>query len=225
MLNFVVPPETLRPLVPAGTELDFWNGQCYVSLVGFRFLKTRVLGVSFPCHRNFEEVNLRFYVRRQTASGWRRGVVFIKEIVPRHAIAWAAKIFYNENYVARPMSHRIESENGNVRFISYAWKSGGRENSLTLTLRDAAQPLSPNTEAEFITEHFWGYSRQRDGATLEYQVEHPSWNVQTAATVNATGDFAELYGEPFAAALRQKPASAFLADGSPIIVRKGTRLA
>ncbi len=106
MVNFETPPDLLKPFVPAGTELDFWNGKTFVSLVGFQFLNTRVMGIPFPFHQDFEEVNLRFYVRRKTADGWRRGVVFIKEIVPRWVIAWTAKTFYNEPYVALPMSHQ-----------------------------------------------------------------------------------------------------------------------
>src|SRR5215470_635533 len=99
MLNYEIDPTLLQPLVPPGTELDSWNGQSFITLVGFLFARTRVLGVPIPLHRNFEEVNLRFYVRRQAPDGWRRAVVFIQELVPRSAIAWVARSFYCENYV------------------------------------------------------------------------------------------------------------------------------
>ena len=88
MVNYEVDPALVRALVPAGTELDLWSGRCLVSVVGFQFLETRVLGLALPFHRNFEEVNLRFYVRRTVGDEARRGVVFVKEIVPRRAIAW-----------------------------------------------------------------------------------------------------------------------------------------
>src|SRR6185503_10439864 len=96
MLNYEVDPSVLHPLVPRGTELDTWHGRTYASVVGFLFLDTRVLGLAIPFHRDFEEVNLRFYVRRREAEAWRRGVVFIKEIVPRWAIATVARVAYNE---------------------------------------------------------------------------------------------------------------------------------
>src|SRR4026208_556537 len=83
MLSFEIDPRVLSPLVPAGTELDEWQGRTFASLVGFLFLDTRVFGLAVPFHRNFEEVNLRFYVRRMASDGLRRGVVFVKEIVPR----------------------------------------------------------------------------------------------------------------------------------------------
>ncbi|HTO08358.1 MAG TPA: DUF2071 domain-containing protein, partial [Myxococcota bacterium] len=107
MLNYEIDPAVLEPRVPAGTELDAWSGRTFVSVVGFRFLRTRVLGVPVPYHVDFDEVNLRFYVRRKSGADWRRGVVFVKEIVPRRAIALVARVAYAENYVAHPMRHSI----------------------------------------------------------------------------------------------------------------------
>ena len=64
MLNFEIDPQRLAPLVPTGTELDFHEGRTFVSIVGFVFRDTRVRGWAIPRHRDFEELNLRFYVRR-----------------------------------------------------------------------------------------------------------------------------------------------------------------
>lgn len=223
MLNYAVEPALLAPHVPPGTELDLWQGRCLVSVVGFLFLNTRVRGVPVPFHRNFEEVNLRFYVRRKTADGWRRGVVFIKEIVPRTAIAWVARNLYHEPYIALPMTHRIEREDGAVQSVEYRWRFGGHWNQLALTTRGPAQPLVEGSEAEFITEHYWGYNAQPDGTTLEYRVEHPRWRVQEAEAASLDCDAAGLYGEGFRAALAQRPVSAFLAEGSAVTVYRGVR--
>src|SRR5262245_31163907 len=135
MLNYEIDPEVLAPYVPQGTELDLWNGKHLVSVVGFLFLKTRVFGIPIPFHRNFEEVNLRFYVRRKTEQGWRRGVVFIKEIVPRAAIALTARKIYNEPYIALPMGHHLNFEADSVRSAEYSWHFSGRKNYLKLTTR------------------------------------------------------------------------------------------
>jgi len=227
MLNYEIEPAILSPLVPAGTELDFWNGKAFVNLVGFNFLNTRVCGIPIPLHRNFEEVNLRFYVRRHSAAGVRRGVVFIRELVPRRAIAWTARIFYNEPYLALPMSHQIEKDPDRpdeVKSAAYYWRFNGRENYLKLITRGRVQPLVENSEAEFIAEHYWGYTSQRDGSTLEYQVEHPRWRLWEAASSETHGDVAGLYGEPFGCALAAAPASAFLAEGSAVKVHQGVRL-
>jgi len=224
MLNYEIEPAVLAPYVPLGTELDLWNGKHLVSVVGFMFLNTRVFRIPIPFHRNFEEVNLRIYVRRKAEDSWRRGVVFIKEIVPRMAIALTARKLYNEPYPALPMAHRIELESGSVKSAKYAWRFGGRQNGLKLTTRGEAQPLTEGSEAEFVTEHYWGYNAQRDGSTLEYRVEHPRWRVYDVAEAKLDCDVAGLYGEQFCESLSRKPSSAFLAEGSAVTVYQGVRL-
>jgi uncharacterized protein len=224
MLNYEVDAKILSPFVPAATELDFWNNKTFVSVVGFLFQNTRVRGVAIPFHRNFEEVNLRFYVRHKSADGWRRAVVFIKEIVPRAAIAKIARWFYNENYVALPMSHRIEGASGEIKSAAYFWRFNKRENSLSLTTRGGARPVPEGSEAEFITEHYWGYSAQKNGATFEYQVEHPRWRIWEVHDAKLDCDAAKTYGEQFSETLSRPPASAFLAEGSPVKVFGPTRL-
>mgnify|MGYP006143686353 CR=1 FL=1 len=224
MLNYEVDPALLRPLVPAGTELDAWGGVTYASIVGFMFLDTRVLGIPIPFHRDFEELNLRFYVRRRGPEGWRRGVVFIKEIVPRFAIAAVARVVYGENYVALPMRHRLDIATRTGGTVEYEWRSGGRWCGVRAAVNGPAGPLAEGSEEEFITEHYWGYARQRDGGTVEYQVEHPRWNVWRAESASLDCDVAALYGPGFAECLSAPPRSALVADGSEIVVRKGRRI-
>jgi len=219
MLNYEVDGAMLRDLVPRGTELDAWNGRTFVSIVGFRFLDTRVRGVAIPGHRDFEELNLRFYVRRKAEDGWRRGVVFVKEIVPRRAIAWIARALYNENYFAVPMRHAVSSGRA-----AYEWRHGGRWHGIALDFEGEPYVPVEDSEETFITEHYWGYARQRDGATVEYRVEHPRWSVWRATTAALDCDVASFYGPAYAACLLGGPSSAFVAVGSPITVRRGVRL-
>ena len=224
MFNYEIPAAVLEPMVPRGTELDFWNGKAFVSLVGFLFLKTHVWGMPFPGHRNFEEVNLRFYVRRKAADGWRRGVVFIKELVPRRAIAFGARKFYNENYLAVPMAHEIGEAAGGGMSVAYCWWFKGLGCHMKLTAAGGARPLVAGSKQEFITEHYWGYSRQQDGSTMEYRVEHEPWRVWESEGADLRCDVAKLYGEKFISALAGPPASAFLADGSKVKVFRGVKL-
>ncbi len=221
MLNYEVDPALLAPLVPAGTELDAWGGKTVVSMVGFRFLKTRVLGMPIPLHRDFDEVNLRFYVRRDHPDGPRRGVVFVKELVPRFAIAWVARNVYNERYQALPMRHDVEMPGGHA---TYEWRVGDRWNRMTASAAGDAVTPAPGDEAEFITEHYWGYAAQRDGSTKEYRVEHPQWRVWPATGAALDVSAVELYGAGFDAALSGTPSSAFIAEGSEVTVRKGVAL-
>lgn len=224
MLNYEIEPSVLAPFVPSRTELDLWQGKVLISVVGFLFLNTRVFGIPIPFHRDFEEVNLRFYVRCKAEDGWRRGVVFIKEIVPRAAIALTARKLYHEPYVSLPMAHRIEVEAGAVKSVEYSWRMAGRQNGLKLTTHGEARPLTEGSEAEFISEHYWGYNAQRDGSTLEYRVEHPRWRVYDVADSNLDCDATDLYGEQFRESLSRKPSSAFLAEGSAVTVYQGVRL-
>jgi uncharacterized protein YqjF (DUF2071 family) len=225
MLNYEVPPEVLRPLVPSGTELDSWQGKTFVSIVGFLFLDTKVLGIGVPYHRDFEEVNLRFYVRRKAADGWRRGVVFVKEIVPRLAIAGVARLLYGEKYVALPMRHSITGDptRGGM-YVTYGWRRRGRWNGIGAVVSGAPQEAAPGSEEEFITEHYWGYSSLRGGGAVEYRVEHPRWKVWPLLRPVLDCDVAALYGERFAGPLAGEPSSAFLADGSAVTVFKGVRI-
>lgn len=224
MLNYPIEPSILAPHVPRGTELDEWGGRTFISLVAFSFLDTRVKGVAVPFHRDFEEINLRFYVRFKGPEGWRRGVVFVREVVPRRAIASIARWLYNENYVACPTrSDRQQAADGS-RILEYGWSHKG--NWLTIGATHSGSPSLPEkgSEEEFITEHYWGYTSQRDGGTVEYRVEHPQWNVWPASDHVASGDFADFYGSEFAEALRSTPSSAFVADGSAVTVRGGSRV-
>jgi len=230
MLNYAVDASLLLPFVPAGTEIDCWNGQVFVSLVGFRFLKTKLLRfLPIPMHSNFDEVNLRFYLRRQTRDEVRRGVVFIREIVPRRAIALVARNFYRENYVALPMAHEIRSIAGNRLRVAYRWSSEkwrGENRWSTISLETEGNPELPGEGSmeQFITEHYWGYAAQPGGGCVEYRVAHPSWRVWQSRQSAFEGDAEKLYGRDIAAALRGEPQSAFLAEGSPITVMRGRRL-
>ena len=227
MLNYEVDPLLLQRHVPRGTELDLWQGRCFVSLVGFLFLNTRVYSLPIPFHRNFEEINLRFYVRRQAGDEVRRGVVFIKEIVPRHAIALMARYLYNENYVALPTSHVVHTAAGEptqVESVQYAWTHRGNESVIEAVTAGGPEPLVAGTEPEFIAQHYWGYATQKDGGTVEYGVEHAPWRAWRCESARFQGDGAGFYGEAFGEVLRREPSSAFVAEGSPIIVRKGVRL-
>ncbi len=216
MLNFSVDPEIVAPLVPPGTEIDFENGETFLSVVGFLFYDTRLLGVPIPLHRDFEEVNLRFYVRKKSADTWRRGVVFVRELVPKRAIATVARVFYGEPYLALPMSHEIDHKDGNLS-VEYSWKRIRKREYLRLTAKGEPEPIPAGSHAEFITEHYWGYTSFRGGCS-EYRVEHPRWKVWNAESFEFKADVASLYGDQFVGPLSAQPRSALIAEGSPIQV-------
>lgn len=223
MANYVVDPDILEPYLPAKTELDVFNGKVYVSLVGFMFMNTRLKGVKIPYHINFKEINLRFYVKYNDAGEWKRGTVFLKEIVPKPAISLIANTFYHEKYITRKMTHSV-SESKNEWTLSYHWKHQQRWNKIEAVTEKAARPMLPGSEEEFIAEHYWGYSKYNHNTTFEYNVQHAPWRIFPVKDYLVDCDFGALYGREFATLQQARPGSVFVAEGSAVSVFKKRKL-
>jgi uncharacterized protein YqjF (DUF2071 family) len=224
MLNYAVDPRLLGKYVPSGTVLDSFLGKTYVSLVGFRFCRSKLFGsLAVPFHSDFDEVNLRFYVRREEGEENRRGVVFIAEIVPKQAIAMVARLVYGENYVCLPMKHHLRVDGSN-KTITYQWQVKDEWCQLTAQATGAPAPLREGSLEQFITEHYWGYSNRRGGGSSEYHVSHLPWRVWANTTAGFEGDASGLYGVELGQILQGPPSSAFIADGSPVTVFRGSKL-
>ncbi len=223
MLNWEVPECLLLPYLPRGVELDRWEAKLYASIVAFRFLETKVLGVPVPWHRDFEEVNLRFYVCREADGELRRGVVFIREFVPRFWVAALARILYNERYRSIPMTHEVVSTQRGIR-ARYGWREMGFDHFVSAAAEGMPHPVSSGSREMFIAEHYWGYSRLRDGSTMEYRVEHPTWKLWTECEVDLSPHIAQSYGAEWREVLGRKPDFSFIGEGSPVAVFPGGRL-
>jgi uncharacterized protein YqjF (DUF2071 family) len=224
MAQYEVDPATLAPWLAPGLSLDLYQNRCYVSLVGFLFERVRVLGLPIPFHTRFEEVNLRFYVARTAPDGTRkRGVVFIREFVPRAAITLIANSLYEEPYATLPTRHAITAT-PDALDVSYSWRYQQIWHSLAVEADPTPQPIAPGSAEEFITEHYWGYTERTRGDTSEYAVQHPRWQIYPIRNFTIEADFAALYGPAFAALNHQPPASILLAEGSPVTVSTGSRL-
>lgn len=219
MANYEVDPLLLASRVPAGTELDLQDGKCFVSLVGFMFLDTRVLGVPIPFHVNFEEVNLRFYIKRESNGELRRAVCFVKEIVPRWAIATVARVVYGEPYECFSMSHDRTASS-----VAYEWSKSGVTNRLSVDIDESVGVPPEGSHGEFIIEHYWGYTSRGGGRVDEYKVEHPKWELYSVKNEKIDVDFGATYGDEFAFLSDAKPYSVLLAKGSDIAVYKGRKI-
>lgn len=215
--NYEVDSKSLQKYLPAKTELDTFNTIHYASLVGFLFKNVRVLGVKIPYHVTFEEVNLRFYVRYKANGVWRRGVVFVKEIVPKRAIAMVANTLYNENYEKQKMSH-LWSKSKDILRTEYHWQKQGKPQSFCMESSSKSNSIIPNSENEFITEHYWGYSKNSNFKTTQYQVTHPKWEVYDVISHKINTDFASNYGAEFGYLNQTEPKSVMLAEGSAITI-------
>lgn len=219
MANYEVDPSLLAPRLPVGTDLDLHDGKCFVSLVGFMFLETRVLGIPVPFHINFEEVNLRFYNKRELDGETRRAVCFVKEIVPRFAIATVARVLYGEPYECWSMDHERTE-----KLVSYSWSKGGHRNRLSVEIDESVGVPAEGSHGEFIIEHYWGYTNRGNGRVDEYKVEHPKWELFSVKNEVIDVDFGGTYGDQFAFLATETPYSVLLAKGSEVAVYKGQKL-
>jgi uncharacterized protein YqjF (DUF2071 family) len=212
-ITFAADEERLRPYLPHGATIDTLEGSPRVSLVAFEFRRTRVRGLAIPGHIAFPEINLRFYVRH----GGERAVVFIRELVPRRAIATVARLLYNEPYQRVPM--RCGAERGG----QLVWHRFGRGSSLTV--RGAADAVVPEdgTAAHWLTDHSLGVGRSRDGTTLHYNVAHPTWALREVVDVELDVDFGALYGDEWAWLRDGAPSHLSLAVGSGVTVSSPVR--
>ncbi len=217
MVNYEIDPSHLLPYLPKGVELDYFNGKTYVSLVGFLFKNTSLFGIPIPFIGSFEEVNLRFYVVRKVNNELRRGVVFVNETVPNKLVAWLANKLYKEHYVAIPTKHSWTIAN-NKKEIEYKWKVDGIWNKLNVKASAASIKMEIGSFEEFIFEHYYGYTRVDSEETIEYKINHPSWETNKITEHQINCDFKAFYGSDFEALNTSKPYSVLLAEGSSISV-------
>ncbi len=223
MANYSVSPDLLLPYVPYKTQLDSFEGKTYLSLVGFMFLNTRIMGFGIPYHINFEEVNLRFYVKHNNNGNWMRGVTFIKEIVPKPAITLIANNLYNEKYATMKMKHFHHESNAGLE-TGYEWKDENHWHALTATTQKKSSPMRIGSEEEFIAEHYWGYTMVNETKTYAYEVQHPRWEIFHVTDYKIDCDFSNLYGKDFSFLNNAKPSSVFMAKGSEVKIFHKTTL-
>ena len=213
LYSYAVPRELLEPLIPGDIELDIRDGEAWASLVAFDFLDTRVKGIRWPGHVNFPELNLRFYVRHNNE----RGVMFVREYVPRRAIATTARLLYNEPYACAPMGSTTTRTDDTLT-VDYTLKRAGRTHRIG-AVADAT-PITPDTESveHWFKEHSRGYGVTRRGRTLAYTVTHPTWAIHPIRETTIDLDWATLYGPDWACMNNKQPASTILAAGSEVTV-------
>lgn len=223
LFNYEINPNILTPFLPAKTELDLHQGKCLISLVGFMFVDTKMLGIRIPFHVNFEEVNLRFYVRHKSQGKWKRGVVFIKEIVPHFAISTVANLIYKEHYETCYMNHSWQVDYDQLK-ISYSWRKKGKWQKLHVIADNKPKKIDPNSDYGFITEHYWGYTRINDKKSFEYEVTHPVWDIYPVKAYTIDVDFGWVYGDKFDFLNEAQPVSVMLAEGSEITVEKAQKI-
>ncbi|MBL0012307.1 MAG: DUF2071 domain-containing protein [Flavobacterium sp.] len=217
MVNYEIEPEILLPYLPNGVTLDLYDGKAYVSLVGFMFKNTKIFGVPIPYLGTFEEINLRFYVKRREGNTIKRGVVFINETIPYRVVAWMANKLYKEHYTVVPTRHFIH-QMGEKQQVKFEWLLNRRWNHILVEANTAAKKMVAKSLEEFIYEHYYGYTKVSENYTEEYRLQHPSWEVNEVYNYDIRCDFSSMYGADFSVLNETKPTAVFIAKGSSVKV-------
>ncbi len=217
MANYSVNPELLKPYLPKGVELDYYNNKTYISLVGFMFNDTSLFNIPIPFIGNFEEINLRFYVKRIEGDTVKRGVVFINETVPYKAVAWLAKKLYKEHYIAIPTKNSIEIIK-NIKKVKYSWKMKQKWNKLEVNTYTEKEAMASESMEEYIFEHYYGYTKVANHLAQEYRVNHPKWLINKVINYSIDCDFQGMYGDDFSCLNNCEPESVIMAEGSPVSI-------
>lgn len=225
MFNYEVDAAILKPHLPPYTELDLYNGKAIVSVVGFMFNNTSVLGIKWPGFVNFEEVNLRYYLKYFDGKEWKRGVGFISEIVPQFLVSGIANLFYNEHYSTAKMNHAINHSDHQLE-VTYNWKKKNQDwNSMWVKAYPVLKDIARGSEEEFIFEHYYGYNKLNKTTSIEYSLAHPRWQVYPVTDYKLDYDVEKLYGPSFVPFIQTvKPVSVFLAKGSDVNVKMPKKL-
>lgn len=218
MVNYAIDPNILQNYIPKGVEIDTFNGKNYVSLVGFMFKNTSIFNIPIPLLGTFEEINLRFYVKRTVNGKIRKGVVFINETVPYKIVALLANFLYKEHYISIPTKSNIQ-EYSDYKNVKFEWKKDNHWNSISLKANIQAQKIEVNTIEEFIYEHYFGYTKVDNETTLEYEILHPSWQTNTVLEAKIQCNFASMYGNDFEVLSYMNPENVMIAKGSNIAVK------
>jgi uncharacterized protein len=223
--NYVVDREVLEPLVPHKTELDEWDGKCYMSLLGFMFKDTKVMGLKVPGHVDFEEVNFRFYAKTQGAEGWKHGIVFVNQLVRKPLIGASANATYLEHYKVMPMKYNWHHGNGEWR-VSYSFKKEEEDNwsFINLNAEDRPLPMTEGSKEEFLNMRLFAYNRITEQQTMEFGVEHPKWELYPVKDFQLDVDFGKVFGERWAFMNGMEPESVYLAEGAPVKIFNWTLL-
>lgn len=219
--SYAVDEALLAPRLPPGLELDRFEGRAVCSLVGFRFLSTRVLGVRWPGLVNFPEINLRFYVREPETG--RRGVVFVRELVRSRRVATVARGLYNEPYFRARIGESI-SRTPQATRVAYDFALASGQGRMAVEADPEAATPPESSGEHWFKEHQWGYGRTRSGSTLRYEVRHPVWACHRVRSWAIDVDWERVYAPEWGVLCDAEPLSVVLAVGSPVEVRTAEAL-
>jgi uncharacterized protein YqjF (DUF2071 family) len=206
-LHWPVPADEVRPLVPAGLEVDTCDGQAWIGLVPFVVTGARpVFLPPLPGVSNFEEVNVRTYVHH---GGRDPGVWFFSLDAASLIAVAAARALYKLGYRHAEMS--ADTNGGSVRFRSRRLAPGPLPATCAVRYepRGSITHAAPGTLEHFLIERYVLYAAH-ESRLYQARVHHAPYPVQGATVEGLEEDLV-------AAAGIRRPASPPLAHYASMV--------
>lgn len=223
VINFLVPPAILEPLVPKGLELNYLADETYVSIVCNVVRKSGFL--SNPFSGGFTHLCLQYYVRRKADPKSRKGICQIRNFTSSSAGSWGSKLEMECKKIKMKRSNSGFSGKSGAPEVEYQWQVEDHWNKLRIKARNPMKNIGPKTKVGFILEHKNLYQSVK-GRTLQFEVrhEHP-WIAWDAAHANFTCDVQQLFGKDFVKPLARRPSSVFVSTAGKVEYSKPDQIA
>jgi uncharacterized protein len=189
--HWPVPATSLRPLVPAGLELDTFEERAWIGVVPFRMKGIRARWLPpVPWLSAFAELNVRTYV----TFGGKPGVCFFSLDAANPVAVASARRWFHLPYMNAAMTCRAAGD-----AIEYSSRRTHRE-APAAEFRARYGPTGPVTPAEpgslthWLTERYCLYTTDKRGRVLRAEVHHEPWPLQPARAEIAANTMASAAG-------------------------------
>ncbi|HZL36456.1 MAG TPA: DUF2071 domain-containing protein [Tepidisphaeraceae bacterium] len=176
-MHWPIRPGLLRPLLPAGLELDTFDGEAWLGLVPFRMSGVRPRGVPpIPGMSAFPELNVRTYV---TTLG-RPGVWFFSLDAANWPAVRMARRFFHLPYFNAAMA--VDAQGDEIRYHSRRTHC----NAPSAELRMRYRPTGPayftreGNLDHFLTHRLCLYCANSCGQIFRGDIHHVRWSLQPA---------------------------------------------
>ena len=171
-LHWPVSKESLESTIPEDLEVDLFEGEAWLSVVGFRLSELRIKPFVQIPWKDFSELNLRTYVRDQAG---RRGVWFYSLDSSDLLAVVGARLLYGLNYRYASIDHNQKND-----FIEYTSetksKRGGIKGSISSSspaMKMVGEMAKAGTLNYFLLERYRFWSKQTyRGKLSSAQVRH-----------------------------------------------------
>ena len=207
--HWPVDPSLVAERLPAGLDVDSYDGDAYLGVVPFEMADLRPRGS--PVGLSFGELNLRTYVRRDGEPG----VYFFSLDADDRLGVGVARTAFRLPYYRAEMS--IDRRDETVRFRSRRTHAGEPPLSFEARYRPEGEPFvaDPGSLESFLVERYRFFTADDRGRLWVGDIEHEPWQLRRASATVARNDTFAANG------FDDRPGEPHLLYAEPIDVRAG----